>query len=144
MLHLDNVKTKSITAGQLAQICHAIQYGRGNHDVACDHCAFKFACNNFREIYVKAPYECALPNAVNMWWELESRIDETKLLKNAPSPTIREIAVYCNKRDSCNGCDYRDECNYLVKTKFKDIFFIPACLIDIDGNTINPNERVHI
>lgn len=32
MLYLYNVKTKTITAGQLAQICHAIQYGRGNHE----------------------------------------------------------------------------------------------------------------
>lgn len=79
-----------------------------------------------------------------MWWELEPQIDETKLLQNAESPTIKEIAVYCNKRDNCNDCLYRNECNYLVKTKFKDIFFTPACLVDKDGNTINLNERVHI
>lgn len=144
MLHLDNVKTKSITAGQLAQICHAIQYGRGNHEDACVHCAFKYACNHFREAYVKAPYECARPNAVSMWWELEPQIDETKLLQNDESPTIREIAVHCNKRDNCNGCEYRKECNYLIRTKFKDIFFIPGYLVDKDGNTINLNERVHI
>lgn len=144
MLYLYNVKTKTITAGQLAQICHAIQYGRGNHEDACEHCAFKFACNNFRKVYVKAPYECARPNALKMWWELDPQIDETKLLQNVETPTLREIAVYCNKRDNCNDCLYHNECVYLLKTKFKDTFFIPACLVDKDGKTINLNERVHI
>lgn len=32
MLHLNNINTRTITAGQLAQICHAIQYARGNHE----------------------------------------------------------------------------------------------------------------
>lgn len=144
MLYLNNVKTKTITAGQLAQICHAIQYGRGNHEDACVHCAFKYACNHFRETYVKAPYECARPNALNMWWELEPQIDETKLFQNVETPTIRDIAVYCNKRDNCTGCEYRNECKYLVNTKFKDIFFTPAALVDKDGNAINLDERVHI
>lgn len=79
-----------------------------------------------------------------MWWELEPQIDETKLFQNTESPTIKEIAVYCNKRDNCNDCLYRKECDYLVKTKFKDKFFIPAFLVDKDGKTINLNERMRI
>lgn len=41
MLQLHNIKTKTITAGQLAQVCHAIQYKRNINTDGCIHCPYK-------------------------------------------------------------------------------------------------------
>lgn len=148
MLHLHDIKTKTITAGQLAQVCHAIHYKRNNHTDGCTHCPYKIACNNFKKLYGHAPYVYAelkdIPAEPYIIWRLNSQITETKILDNYEVYTIGEIAKECYRRESCTCCPYESECKVLKNNKFRYPWFSPYILLDISGNPINLDEKVII
>lgn len=150
MLHLHDIKTKTITAGQLAQVCHAIQYKRNTHTAGCIHCPYKIACNNFQKLYGDVPYACIelksipidIPGEASLIWEVKSQITETKILDNYELHTIGEIAKECYCRGSCACCPYESECKVLKKKKFRVPGISPCDLLDLSGNPINLDEKV--
>ena len=151
MLHLKDIKTsKTITAGQLAQVCHAIQYNRNNHTTGCIHCPYKIACKNFIELYGDVPYACVeltdiqidIPGEASLIWVLKSQINETKILNNYVIHTIGEIAKECYRRRACEYCPYDMECSVLKKKKFSVPGLSPCDLLDMSGNPINLDEKV--
>lgn len=148
MLHLKDVKTKTITAGQLAQVCHAIQYKRNNHTYGCIHCPYKIACNNFKKLYGDVPYVYAelkdVPSEASHIWVLKSQIDETKILDNYELYTIGEIAKECYRRESCTYCPCESECKILKNKIFRYPWLSPYNLLDISGKPINLDEKVII
>lgn len=146
MLHLKDIKTKTITAGQLAQVCHAIQYKRNNHNAGCIHCPYKIACNNFKKLYGDVPYAYAelidVPGDASLIWVLKSQITETKILDNYELHTIGEIAKECYRRRTCIHCPFGMECSALKKKTFNVPGLSPCYLLDISGNPINLDEKV--
>lgn len=150
MLHLHDIKTKTITAGQLAQVCHAIQYKRNNYNAGCIHCPYKIACNNFKKIYGDVPYAYAelidkpkdVPGDASLIWVLKSQITETKILDNYELHTIGEIAKECYRRNYCTYCPYKMECTELKTKKFHDYVVTPRDLLDMSGKPINLDEKV--
>lgn len=146
MLHLHDIKTKTITAGHLAQVCHAIQYARVDHKKACSHCPYNIACDNFKKLYGNEPYIYAdltdIPGEASLIWTLNSQITETKILDNYELHTIGEIARECYRRESCTCCPYESECEVLKKKKFHHPWISPWDLLDISGKPINLDEKV--
>lgn len=148
MLHLKEVKTKTITAGQLVQVCHAIQYKRNNHTDGCIHCPYKIACNNFKKLYGDVPCVYTelkdVPSEASYIWVLKSQINETEILDNYELHTIGEIAKECYRRESCTCCPYESECKVLKNKIFRYPWFSPYNLLDISGKPINLDEKVII
>lgn len=150
MLHLHDIKTKTITAGQLAQVCHAIQYKRNINTDGCIHCPYKIACNNFQKLYGDLPYACTelkdikidIPGEASLIWVLKSSINECKILDNYELHTIGEIAKTCYKRGNCLFCPYVFECRTLCTKKFHANTVMPRDLLDMNGNPINLDEKV--
>lgn len=150
MLHLNDIKTKTITSGQLVQVCHAIQYDRSDHKKGCKHCPYNIACNNFKKLYGNVPYVCVelkdiqidIPGEASLIWVLNSRITETKILDNYELHTIGEIAKECYRRRDCTYCPYVMECTELKKKTFLVTDIRPCDLLDISGKPINLDEKV--
>lgn len=146
MLYLHDIKTKTITAGQLAQVCHAIQYARVDHKKACSYCPYNIACDNFKKLYGNEPYIYAdltdIPGEASLIWTLNSHITETKILYNYDLHTIGEIAKECYRRRDCTYCPYVMECTELKKKTFLVTDIRPCDLLDISGKPINLDEKV--
>lgn len=140
MLHLNSVKIKSITAGELCMICHAIQFGRGNHDAACKHCSFKIACRNFVSINGDKPYSFIHLNVIVTGYELNPVINEITLLQNSICKySLLEMSKICREQSiKCGSCRCAKQCRTFMK-ETGGVY--PEAYIDKEGKPFDYNRE---